>query len=105
MEVKMKITRSPTTQNSKNERDTKTHVYQFREFKKLDTGKSPSLDHLAALINHTRAQNGCLSPQDALNLATAAENAIEALFSDILLAGMEAFQEAMLEAFQANGNV
>lgn len=60
---------------------------------------SQPLDNLARLIEHAQNHNGCINPQEVLDLAAAAKEGIESLFQDIARTDQEAMQEAVFETF------
>ena len=71
----------------------------------IKSGTKTPLDVLAALISQAQECQGRIDPDEVLNLAAAAKEGIESLLSDMEQAGREALQDAVLEAFQAKGNV
>jgi len=60
---------------------------------------SQPLDTLANLIDQAQERNGCISPQEVLDLAAAAKEGVESLFQDIERIDQEAMQEAVFETF------
>lgn len=60
---------------------------------------SQPLNTLADLIDHAQKRNGCITPQEVLDLAAAAREGIESLFQDIGRIDQEVLQEAVFETF------
>jgi hypothetical protein len=82
-------------------------VHQIR--KPINNDQIPNLSEeplnkLAGLISAAQECEGYFEPDEVLELAAAAKEAVESLLSDIEQATREAFQDAVMETFLDKGN-